>query len=159
MSPKTREHITYGLIAVALVVAIAGPIGVATALSGRPQPASEPRHYYKGYYRSTDVLDLADINVGAGTFLLRYNFDVRFVDTEPAAALTCALNDPSKQVLAFSPRSTETIRSSPQLQHVQFSSVYGLPPTSIGLRCHVTAAGIATAQFDNVVLGAELGPG
>ena len=154
---RNRRGVTVTLAVVALFAMVTSVIvfseSIAPAAAG-PAPADR---YFASYLAPTDLLDVADTTVDGGTYKVSYAIDVHFTERTSSATLVCGLKDPNHIILRFSPDSVRSINASAGVQHIEFSSVYELPPISLGIRCHTTVGGLVKAQFSNITLNTEQG--
>jgi hypothetical protein len=143
------------------IVALLAMLGAIFALSESFTPASAgpvpADRYYSAYLVPTDQLDVADTTVDGGTYKISYAVDVHFSESTSSAMLVCRLQDPNRSLIRLSPDSVRRIPTSANVQHIEFSSVYELPPVSLGIRCHTTVSGVVKVHFSNITLATLLG--
>jgi hypothetical protein len=150
-----RGRLAVLLAGVALAGVILASVVLAQALAPHRVPRDVAQTFFTGYYPTTRLIDVDDVNLDSGEYRITYDFDVVFTGAKPSADLVCALKDPNGLIIRFEPNSARSVRSSPVPQHVQFTGNYALPYVAVGLRCHTTVAGTTTAHFSNVELTAE----
>jgi hypothetical protein len=143
------------LAAVALAGVIVAAVVLAHSFAPRPVPRNVAQTFFTGYYPTTRLIDVDDVNLDSGEYRVSYGFDVVFTGPTPSSRLVCELKDPNGLIIRFEPDSTRTIRSSLSPQHVSFSGEYALPYVAVGVRCHSTTPGTLTAHFSNVKLVAK----
>jgi hypothetical protein len=150
-----RGRLAVLLAGIALAGVVAAGVALAQSLGTKPAPRTVAQTFFTGYYPTTRLIDVDDVNLNSGEYRVTYDFDVVFTGAKPSARLVCALKDPNGLIIRFEPNSTRSVRSSPAPQHVQFTGNYALPYVAVGLRCHTTVAGTTTALFSNVELSAD----
>jgi hypothetical protein len=150
----TRGRLAVLLAGLALAGVIIAAVMQAQSLDTKPVPRTVAQTFFTGYYPTTRLIDIDDVNLDAGEYRVSYDFDVVFTGPTPNAKLVCELKDPNGLIIRFDPDSTRTVPSSPAPQHVSFSGEYALPYVAVGVRCHTSVAGSVTAHFSRVKLTA-----
>jgi hypothetical protein len=154
----TRGRLAILLPSIALVIALLAAVALHQSLSTPAVSRAVAQTYFSGYYPSSKLIDVTDVNLDSGEYDITYSFTVVFTAQQPKTQLVCELKDPNGLIIKFVPDSTKVISSSPVPQRVKFSGNYQLPYVAVGLRCHASTTGTLTAHFSNVHLGySELG--
>jgi hypothetical protein len=150
-----RGRLAVLLAGIALVGVIVAAVVLVQSLDTKPVPRTVAQTFFTGYYPTSRLIDVDDVNLDSGEYRVSYDFDVVFTGPTPSARLVCELEDPNGLIIRFEPDSTRTVHSSLSPQHVSFSAEYALPYVAVGVRCHSSTPGTLTAHFSNVKLVAK----